>query len=114
MSKEMKKYRACGLIDFCAKEFDENGNEILDNWGGSVGELLSFNVYISVQATNEEEAWEKLFAMTPEQFKKEAEPSWEDDAFEKVWIEEVEDANDGIDWYFDDVDVIEEKEKENE
>ena len=94
----MKEFGLCGYID-CP----------------SVNEDLSgFNVWINVHATNEEEAWEKLFAMTPEQFKKEAEPSWEDDAFEKVWIEEVEDANDGIDWYFDDVDVIEEKEKENE
>ena len=111
MSKEMKDFGLCGYID-CPSVIED---------------LSGFNVYISVQATNEEEAWEKLFAMTPEQFKKEAEPSWEDDlvcqcysflqllhVFEKVWIEEVEDANDGIDWYFDDVDVIEEKEKENE
>ena len=99
MSEEMKNYRACGLIDFCAKELDENGKEILDNWGGSVGELLSFNVYISVYATNEEEAWEKLFAMTPEQFKKEADAHWEDvdDEGEEDW-KEVKDASDGIDW----------------
>ena len=98
MDEKMKEYRACGLIDFCAKEFDENGNEILDKWGDSVGELLSFNVYISVHATNEEEAWEKLFAMTPEQFKKEADAYWEDVGAEgeEVW-KEVKDAN-GIDW----------------
>ena len=109
MSEEMKEYRACGLIDFCAKELDENGKEILDNWGCSVGELLSFNVYISVHATNEEEAWENICAMTPKQFKQEADAYWEDvsDEGEEVW-KEVKDAND-IDWL-----DIEEEENEYE
>lgn len=105
-----KEFRACGLIDFCAKELDENGKEILDNWGGSVGELLSFNVYISVHATNEEEAWEKIYAMTPKQFKQEADAYWEDVSDDpKVW-KEVKDANDGIYW----LDIEEKKEVVNE
>tara|TARA_R110000824_G_scaffold55146_2_gene152055 strand:- start:206 stop:514 length:309 start_codon:yes stop_codon:yes gene_type:complete len=98
MDEKMKEFGLCGYID-CPSVIED---------------LSGFNVWINVHAINEEKAWEKLFVMTPEQFKKKAEPSWEDDAFEKVWIEEVEDANDGIDWYFDDVDVIEEKEKESE
>lgn len=83
----MREFRLCGYVD-CPIE-DSSG----------------FNVYVGVHATNEDEAWEKLFAMTPEQFKKEAEPFWENDAYEKVWVEEVGDANDGIDWYFDDVTI---------
>tara|TARA_R110002020_G_scaffold440250_1_gene650861 strand:- start:1 stop:435 length:435 start_codon:yes stop_codon:yes gene_type:complete len=99
MSEKMKKYRACGLIDFIEPELDENGNKILDNWDTPVGELLSFNVHISVHATDEEEAWEKIYAMTPKQFKQEADAYWEDvgDEGEEVW-KEVKDASDGIDW----------------
>ena len=86
----IKEFRLSGYIDY------------------PVEDLSGFNVYISIYATNKDEAWEKLFAMSSEQFKKEADAHFEDvgGGAKKVW-EEVKDANDGIDWYFEDVDLDE-------
>ena len=92
----IKKFRICGYIDYPVKD------------------LSGFNVYVSVEAKDKQEAVEKLFAMPSVEFKEKADAYWEDVGNEakKVW-EEVKDANDGIDWYCLYVNDIEEKEVSN-
>ena len=87
--REIRKFHITGYVD--CPHSDSSG----------------FNVHITIVAEDMEQALEKLFSMSPSDFKKQANAYPDHEIQAQVWNESVHDANDAIDWFYDDVEVSE-------